>query len=200
MTDEPVVLAEPVELSLTVEAIVDITTALRALWLSGAGSDFTYAPGQDVTIAIPNCDTPIRRRYTIRRIDDQGHIEIWFVLHGHGPGSTWARTAQVGDSISAVGPRGKVTVVPGRAWHLFIADESGLAASLAMAESVEGDEVVVLVEVDGPHDEIPTAVPVRWIHRGARRRATTICSNVPSSNLRSRPAPGRRTSARRRTP
>ncbi len=164
-TAEQPVLAEPVELSLTVDEIVDLTPTLRAFWFTGTGPDFTYTPGQDVMISVPGIDTPTRRRYTIRRVDDRGRIEMWVVLHGHGPGAAWASTVQVGHTITGVGPRGKVVVVPDRAWHLFIADESGLAASLAMAESTRGDTAIVLVEVGSADEEIPTPVPVRWIHR-----------------------------------
>lgn len=156
---------EMVDLALTVDEVVDLTPSLRSIWLTGAGDAFAYGPGQDVMITVPDGDATIRRRYTIRRVDERGRIEMWIVLHGHGPGATWANGVQPGDGVVGVGPRGKVVVMPDRAWHLFVADESGLAASLAMAESITGATTIVLVEIDGPADEIPTPVPVTWIHR-----------------------------------
>jgi NADPH-dependent ferric siderophore reductase len=157
-------LPEMHDLALVVDEIADLTPTLRAIWLSGAGDEFVYVPGQDVMISVPDGDATIRRRYTIRRIDERGRIEMWVLRHGHGPGAAWASRATAGEEIDAVGPRGKVVVVPDRAWHLFVADESGLAASLAMAETTTEGEAIVICETDAAADELAT-VAVRWIHR-----------------------------------
>jgi NADPH-dependent ferric siderophore reductase len=153
---------EMVDLALIVDEIVDLTPTLRAFWFTGAGDGFVYTPGQDVMISVPNGEAPIRRRYTIRRVDERGRIEMWVVLHGHGPGAVWATPCRSATASPASGHR-QVVVVPDRAWHLFVADESGLAA--ARHGRAPGDtSAVVLVEVDGPDDEI-RPVPVQWIHR-----------------------------------
>ncbi len=145
--------------------MADLTPRLRAIWLEGAPPGFVYEPGQDLMLHVPQGDGAIRRRYTIRRIDDGGRIEIWFVLHGHGPAAQWAANATPGDTIVAIGPRGKVIPVADRAWHLLAGDESGVAALLAMAESIKEGAVEVIVEVEGAEDELEAAVPVRWLHR-----------------------------------
>src|SRR4051794_40457609 len=141
MTDK---LAGALALSLTVDEVVDLTPRLRAIWLTTDVDGFDYEPGQDLMLHVPAGDDHIRRRYTIRRIDDRGRIEIWFVLHGHGPAAQWASAATPGDHIEAVGPRGKVTVVPGLDWHLFAGDDSGIAAMLAMAEAVPAGTTAIV--------------------------------------------------------
>jgi NADPH-dependent ferric siderophore reductase len=159
-------LAGSYALSLTVDEVADLTPRLRAIWATGSLDGFDYEPGQDLMLSVPSGDDVIRRRYTIRRIDERGRLELWFVLHGHGPAATWAANATPGDTIDAIGPRGKVTVAADRDWHLFVGDESGLAAVVAMAEAVpDGQEAIVLVEVDSPADELDLDVPVRWVHR-----------------------------------
>lgn len=163
MTDK---LAGAVALVLTVDEVADITPRLRAVWLTTEVDDFSYEPGQDLMLHIPAGDEHIRRRYTIRRVDDRGRIEIWFVLHGHGPAAQWASAAAPGDRIDVIGPRGKVTVVPGRDWHLLAGDDSGIAALLAMAEAVPPPATAVVVaEVEGPDDEVEATVAVQWLHR-----------------------------------
>lgn len=161
-------LAGSYELALTVDEVADLTPRLRAIWLEADGIDrLPYEPGQDLMLSVPTGgDDVIRRRYTIRRVDDRGRIEIWFVLHGHGPAASWAATAAPGSPIAAIGPRGKVTVVPDCDWHLFAGDDSGAAAILAMAEAVPtGSTPIVLLEVEGPDDELETDLPVHWLHR-----------------------------------
>ena len=46
-------------------------------------------------------------------------VDLDVVVHGDGPGARWAATTRPGDHIEAIGPRGKVALVEGAAWHLF---------------------------------------------------------------------------------
>jgi len=114
-----------------------------------------------------------RRRYTIRSLDRAASsVQIDMVMHGDGPAAAWAASVQPGDRIEAIGPRGKITVDPAAAWHLFAGDDSAIPASLAMAESLsDPEQAVVVLEVDGPADEQHAhaadgrPIPVRWVHR-----------------------------------
>jgi NADPH-dependent ferric siderophore reductase len=133
---------------------------------------FTYSPGQDVMLLVAAEGTrPVRRRYTIRRLDPQQRsLTLDVVLHGDGPGEQWVRAARPGDRIEGIGPRGKVSPSPEADWHLFIGDEAALPAILAMTESLPGDsEATLVLEVPDPKDEQEVSAVARtrvsWLHR-----------------------------------
>jgi NADPH-dependent ferric siderophore reductase len=164
---------------LTVKEAVDLTPSMRRLRLGGAGlSRLTYAPGQDVMVAVPGASGGhFRRRYTIRRLDRASEtVDLEIVVHGDGsslgPGARWAARARPGDRLEALGPRGKITVHEGADWHLFAGDESALPAMAAMAESLPaGSRAIVVLEVAGAEDEqsievVPAVdVDLIWLHR-----------------------------------
>jgi NADPH-dependent ferric siderophore reductase len=116
---------------------------------------------------------PLRRRYTIRALDQASQqVTLDIVRHGDGPGELWVRTARPGDQIEAIGPRGKIFLAAGADWHLFAADESGLAAVAAMTSALPpGQRAIVLLEVPEPADQQDLASPaeltVSWLPRGA---------------------------------
>jgi NADPH-dependent ferric siderophore reductase len=92
------------------------------------------------------------------------------VLHGDGPGERWVRSAQPGDKIEGIGPRGKITASPAADWHLFIADESALPATFVMTESLAaGSSATLILEVPEEDDEqdLSSAASTRisWLHR-----------------------------------
>lgn len=133
---------------------------------------FSYEPGQDVMLLVAaDGNRPVRRRYTIRRLDlARRLLTMDVVLHGDGPGERWVRAARPGDRIEGIGPRGKITTATAADWHLFMGDESALPAILAMTESLPGDSVAtVVIEVPDPADEQDLAAPARtrltWLHR-----------------------------------
>jgi NADPH-dependent ferric siderophore reductase len=146
---------------------------MRRVTLTGDGvADLVYDPGQDLMFELPAGDgATVRRRYTIRSHDPtSGVIDVDVVLHGDGPGARWAATARPGTRVEAIGPRGKVTVVPDAAWHLFVGDESFLPAAFAMTEVVPaGSPALLVLEVDGPADRQPLEAPaldrITWVHR-----------------------------------
>jgi NADPH-dependent ferric siderophore reductase len=154
-----------------------VTPSVQRLVLTADGLDrLEHQPGQDLMVAVP--PDHVRRRYTIRRLDRAARtVELQVVLHGDGPGARWAAAARPGDRVEALGPRGKVTVVPGADWHLFCGDESALPAVAAMVESLgTGATAVAVVEVPGAEDEQPLGVPgggaVHWLHRDGRPAGT----------------------------
>jgi NADPH-dependent ferric siderophore reductase len=119
-------------------------------------SEFSYQPGQDLMLLVAvDGDRPVRRRYTIRALDTSTQrLTLDIVRHGDGPGERWVRAARPGDRIEGIGPRGKIFPAAGADWHLFAADESGLAAVFAMAGSLPAvARVIVLLEVPEPADQ-----------------------------------------------
>jgi NADPH-dependent ferric siderophore reductase len=159
-----------------IEALA-VTPSMRRIRCTAPGlADLSYLPGQDLMLSVPTAgagDTTFRRRYTIRSFDPAvPAVDLDVVLHGDGPAATWAGSVQPGDRIEAIGPRGKVTVVPAADWHLFAGDDSAIPASLAMAESLPAStRAIVLLEVDGVPDQQPARtidgreIEVDWVHR-----------------------------------
>jgi NADPH-dependent ferric siderophore reductase len=159
---------------LEVAANVALSPSMRRLTVTAPGlADLDYQSGQDLMLAVPVPDgSTFRRRYTIRaHRPEDGTLDLDVVLHGGGPGAAWAGAARPGDQVEAIGPRGKVTVDQGAAWHLFVGDDSALPASLAMAGSLATPELsLVVLEVDPGNRQEAVArdgrpVPVRWLDR-----------------------------------
>jgi NADPH-dependent ferric siderophore reductase len=152
-----------------------LTPNIHRVVLRGAGpEELRYKAGQDLMLRVPLPeDRVVNRRYTIRAFDpDKRAVTLDASLHGTGPGTIWIRSATVGSRIDAIGPRGKITLHDDAAWHLFIADETGLPGALAMIESMRsGSTAIGLFEVDSPAEEQTPApqsagdLDLRWIHR-----------------------------------
>lgn len=145
-------LAEPRTWQLEVAAVQDLTPRMRRVQLTSPDLDrFDYLPGQDMALTFRRGDAPpVRRRYTIRHYDrDRRRVDLDFVLHGDGPGMRWAQAARPGDAIEVVGPRGKITLVPDAAWHLFAGDATAVPGALAMMEALPaGVPALALLQVD----------------------------------------------------
>lgn len=135
---------------------------------------------------------PVRRTYTVRSVRQGAvgaagatgaagaggtatggtEIDVEFVTHGdEGLAGPWAAGAEPGDLIAFSGPGGKYAPTPG-AWQLLVGDESALPAIACALEAMGPHERgVVLLDVEGPGDELalsaPAGVSVRWLHRGA---------------------------------
>jgi NADPH-dependent ferric siderophore reductase len=116
---------------------------------------------------------PVRRRYTIRDLDPaRQRLTMDIVRHGDGPGESWVRAARPGDTIEGIGPRGKIFPAQDADWHLFAADESGLAAVFAMVSSLPaGTRAIAALEIPEPADEqsldAKAHVDLRWLPRSA---------------------------------
>ncbi|MHA3702787.1 siderophore-interacting protein [Jatrophihabitans sp. YIM 134969] len=125
---------------------------------------------QDVAVVLPDPEEPdrrtIRRRYTVRAADPAAHtLALEAVLHGHGPGATWAQTAAPGDDVVLYGPRAGADVLTGDR-VLVLADDAGLPAVLELLPHLTG-AVTAVVEIAGVGEEQP--VPgVGWRHRDGR--------------------------------
>ena len=136
---------------------------------------FEHLPGQDVMLLVgAEGGRPVRRRYTIRALDrGRRLLTLDVVRHSDGPGERWIRAAARGVRVEGIGPRGKISPAPHTDWHLFIGDDSSLAAIFAMTESLPPDATAtVIIEVPEPADaqELRPHAPVQltWLHRRGR--------------------------------
>ena len=137
-----------------------------------AGAAYDVPFDDDQVRSLPVEQRPAARRYTVRSWDDRSReLAIDFVVHGdEGVAGRWAQAAGPGDRLQLRGPAGGYRPDPAADWYLLVGDESALPAIAASAERVPaGAPVRVLVEVDGPLDEVeltsPGALEVVWVHR-----------------------------------
>ena len=161
-------------LALRVVAVVDEAPGLRRVTVEDPRlAGVVWHPGQDLTISIPNPGGPrVTRRYSVRRLDrDQATADLLALVHGDGPGARWVASVRPGDQLEAIGPRGKVWVREDAAWHLFVGDDTFLAASLAMLESLPADtEATALLGVgpdvgEQPHQALARLRGPLWVIR-----------------------------------
>lgn len=178
-TPAPSPSAEQPKWDLEVTDATLVTPHFRRLELTAADlRAFAPEPGQDLMFVVPRPGLvgTINRRYTIRHFDrSRDRILVDAALHGDGPGNRWMGAATPGDRIDAVGPRGKVTPDLEADCHVFVADDTGVPATLAMIESLPaGCRVIALLEIDDSADEQgwlvePQAdVDLIWVYRGAQ--------------------------------
>ncbi len=128
----------------------------------------------------PNGPRPTFRDYTVREYRaEAGELDIDFVVHGDGPGSTWAAGAVEGNAVGVLGPRGSVLVPKGLAWYVIGGDETALPAIARwLAQAEEGDRIFAFVEVADEAEQQPlesTAdVRLTWLHRNGSPAGTEL--------------------------
>jgi NADPH-dependent ferric siderophore reductase len=133
----------------------------------------------DIRARLPREQWPRTRTYTVRAWDpERTRLTIDFVHHGDDAGiaGPWAASAQAGDRIQFHGPGGGYTPDPAADWHLMIGDASVVPAiSESLTRIAPGVPVHVLVEVEGPEEELPLPSPgdlhLTWLHRRDRSGA-----------------------------
>jgi NADPH-dependent ferric siderophore reductase len=172
-------------LHLEVAAAATVTPTVRCIRLAGPQLvGFTHDAGQDLMLTVPDGGRSVRRRYTIAAADPvSGHVDLDVVVHGDGPGARWAAAAAVGDQVDAIGPRGKITLDPTAAWHLFAGDEAFLPAAAAMVAALPASgRALVVLEVEDAAEERPitgaAAVETVWVHRAGTRRSGALADAV----------------------
>ena len=122
---------------------------------------------------LPRAQWPRMRTYTVRDWDPgRRRLTIDFVVHGDtGIAGPWAARARPGDRLQLVGPGGAYAPDPGAAWQLMLGDASVLPAiGASLARVPAGVPAFVVVEIDGPEDEIALATPgdlrLLWVPGG----------------------------------
>jgi NADPH-dependent ferric siderophore reductase len=156
----------------TVTDLVTLSPRMRRITLSSPQIGQRDWPlGCDIAVVLAEADREIRRRYTVRSVDGD-RLLVDAVLHGHGPGSSWAQQLQPGDRVTFFGPRGQLTLAEAD-WLLAVTDESGLPAIAALAEAAEatGRPMTVLAEIAELAERypLPTGIAeVQWLPRDGR--------------------------------
>ncbi|MEU4156340.1 siderophore-interacting protein [Actinoplanes sp. NPDC026670] len=128
-------------------------------------------------VDLPRAPRPLSRIYTVRRWDPgTGRLDVDFVKHGIGVGTTWAYRAQVGDRIHFYGPSAS-RALPGDAdWLLVAGDDTTIPAIARLLEELPEDtRAQVFIEIAGNElrqelRELP-GVEVTWLLRDG---ATTL--------------------------
>jgi NADPH-dependent ferric siderophore reductase len=165
--------------NLTVAGVGWIAPRLLRLTVSGSGlGDMDYQPGHDFTVLVAHTGgRAIRRRYTIARRDGVDALCLDVFVHGNGIGTTWARTRRIGDSISAIGPRGSFVLGPSADWHVFVGDETSIPGIHAMLAATDRPAHVA-IEVDDVSEWTSLGAAGRpdtsWTWLPRRKAATTV--------------------------
>lgn len=145
-------------MELTVVESALVTPGMQRLRLTAPElAGFGYQPGQDIMLLVARDDgRPVRRRYSIRGLDtDERLLTLDIVRHtGGGPGEQWVAAATPGVTVQGIGPRGKIFPDTDADWHLFIGDESALAAIFSMVASLPAQvTATVILEIPDAADE-----------------------------------------------
>ena len=180
--------------SAEVRRVEAVTPLMRRVILAGDElSDFvTLAPGDHVKLLFPSpgadrpvvptagpngfvypedVGNPVLRDYTPRRFDPvYRELTIDFVLHGDGPGATWAAAAKPGGHIAVVGPRGSHVLAAEMTWHELVGDETALPSiSRRIEELPAGAKAIAVVEIANRNEEQQVEsdadVDWLWVHR-----------------------------------
>lgn len=112
-----------------------------------------------------------RRDYTPLRFDPERlELTLDFVLHGHGPASSWAAAAAPGDLLGVAGPRGSLVPPDDDTPWVLIGDETALPTiGRALSELRSGQPCLALIEVADADEEryLPTPgnATIRFLHR-----------------------------------
>ncbi|MFZ0610391.1 MAG: siderophore-interacting protein, partial [Xanthobacteraceae bacterium] len=187
---------EPRRRMLTVKSADKIAAHMVRVTLTGDLGGFTSLGFDDhVKLFFPDSSTNaegapnmLGRDFTPRRYDAAADtLEIDFAIHDAGPATRWAAQAKTGDTLALGGPRGSFIIPTDFDWHLLAGDETALPAiTRRLTELPAGTRAVVVVEVDGPSDEIAlptdTKATVTWAHRdGAAAGASDVLARTLAS-------------------
>lgn len=110
----------------------------------------------------------VRRDYTPRHFDrERRELTIEFARHGEGKASAWAEQAVVGQRAVIGGPRGSMIIPTDYAWHLLLADATGLPAiSRRLEELPACSRALVVVQGEAGDRRQMTSraqLEVRWV-------------------------------------
>ncbi|MEV4280940.1 siderophore-interacting protein [Actinoplanes xinjiangensis] len=130
---------------------------------------------------LPRDPRPLSRIYTVRRWDaEAGELDVDFVRHGIGVGTTWAYRANVGDRIHFFGPSASRALPHDADWLLVAGDDTAVPAIARLLEELPtGTRAQVFIEIgeDEHRQELreQPGVEVTWLVRdGAEAGTTTL--------------------------
>ncbi|GAA3522339.1 hypothetical protein GCM10022222_00130 [Amycolatopsis ultiminotia] len=128
---------------------------------------------------LPRDPRPLSKTYTIRRWNPEtGELDVDFVKHGIGVGTTWAYRAQPGNCIHFYGPSTSRALPHDADWLLAAGDDTAIPAIARLLDELPDDaRAQVFVEVaENAHRMELRALPhveVTWLVRGGAEAGTT---------------------------
>ncbi len=137
---------------------------------------------------LPRIPRPLSRAYSVRRWDPEaGELDVDFVKHGIGVGTTWAYRAQPGDRIHFYGPSASRALPHDADWLLVAGDDTAIPAIARLLDDLPEDaraQVFVEVAEDSHRLELRVLphVEVSWLVRaGADAGTTTLLPDAVKS-------------------
>lgn len=163
---------EPKRRNLRVRDVCRVTPNMVRVRLSGEDlAGFSSVGFDDHIKLFFGPDGAEKRDYTPRRFDPEtGELTLDFAIHGNGPATEWAITAQPGDTLTIGGPRGSKTIAGEIEHWLLIGDETALPAMGRFVEEAgAGKRVTLIGAVRGVEEEqafdTKADLSTHWCHR-----------------------------------
>ncbi|WP_252342205.1 siderophore-interacting protein [Rhodococcus sp. 14-2483-1-2] len=119
----------------------------------------------------PTSPPALWRVYTVRRYDRQAReLDLDFVKHGVGVGTTWANRANPGDRLHVGGPSASQSRPEGYDWFLIVGDDTAIPAIDRLLEELPGgvhSSVYIEVAEETHRIDFPArpGVEVTWVVR-----------------------------------
>lgn len=145
--------------------------SIRLLFCYPGDSEPVLPTQQATGLTMPRDRRLLSRAYTVRRWNAEvGELDIDFVKHGVGIGTTWASRAEPGDRIDFYGPSTSRALPDDADWLLVAGDDTALPAIARLLDALpEAARAQVFVEIaDESHRlELRTLpnVEVTWLVR-----------------------------------
>ncbi|MCX5602498.1 SIP domain-containing protein [Streptomyces phaeochromogenes] len=125
----------------------------------------------EAKLIVPKDPRPLSRVYTVRRWDPEaGELDVDFVKHGVGAGTTWAYRTRPGDRIHLSGPSTSKAFPTGADWLLVAGDDTALPAIGRLLDELPPDaraQVFIEIAEDSHRQELRElpGVDVTWLVR-----------------------------------
>ncbi|WP_326757734.1 SIP domain-containing protein [Streptomyces phaeochromogenes] len=125
----------------------------------------------EAKLIVPKDPRPLSRVYTVRRWDPEaGELDVDFVKHGVGAGTTWAYRTRPGDRIHLSGPSTSKAFPTGADWLLVAGDDTALPAIGRLLDELPPDaraQVFIEIAEDAHRQELRElpGVDVTWLVR-----------------------------------
>lgn len=150
-----------------------------ALYFPYPGQSEAVLPIQgEAKLVLPKDPRPLSRAYTVRRWDPEtGELDVDFVKHGVGTGTTWASRARPGDRIHLSGPSTSKAFPADAVWLLVVGDDTALPAIGRLLDELPADAraqvFIEIAEVAHRQElrELP-GVEVNWLVRNGAPAGT----------------------------
>ncbi|MGW2288048.1 SIP domain-containing protein [Streptomyces phaeochromogenes] len=132
----------------------------------------------EAKLIVPKDPRPLSRAYTVRRWDPEaGELDVDFVKHGVGAGTTWAYRTRPGDRIHLSGPSTSKAFPTGADWLLVAGDDTALPAIGRLLDELPPDaraQVFIEIAEDAHRQELRElpGVDVTWLVRSGRAAGT----------------------------